>query len=757
MENVQRLRIAIRGVVQGVGFRPFVFRLAEELGLHGWVMNSSQGVFVEIEGSRGLVDGFLTRVRNEKPVHSYIQSFEASYLDPVGFETFEIRASRETGEKTALVLPDIATCPDCLKEIFDSANRRYLYPFTNCTHCGPRYSIIESLPYDRSNTAMKNFTMCEQCLDEYHDPADRRFHAQPNACPRCGPKLSAWDDSGKTLSEGHEALLYTAERLGCGDIVAVKGLGGFHLMVDARNEQAVSRLRRRKRRSEKPLAVMVSSLEQAKDECRVDFFEERSLVSPESPIVLLRRKTEWDASVIAGNIAPNNPTLGVMLPYTPLHHILMRRLGFPVVATSGNISDEPICIDEREALVRLGDIADLFLVHDRPIVRQVDDSVVKVTMEREMMLRRSRGFAPLPITLKNGCRNLLSVGAHQKNAIALQVGDNAIVSQHIGDLETAEAFGAFQKTVDCLKNLFETEPVEAVCDLHPDYLSTRYAEELSIPVKKVQHHHAHVASCMAENDLDGPVLGVAWDGTGYGTDGTVWGGEFLRVDGRSFERIAAFRPFKLPGGAQAVKEPRRAALGVLFEMFGPELFDQDDIFLPLEAFDRVELKIVERMVLNGFNSPSTSSAGRLFDAVSALVGLRQIASFEGQGAMELEFAIGGTSTDDYYPFTITDRIDWAPLIRRILEDLRNGVEIGPIAAKFHNSLAEIIVEVGKKTGEEKIVLSGGCFQNEYLTERVVRRLNSEGFRPYWHQRVPPNDGGICLGQLYAADGDRSEK
>ncbi|MBU3914173.1 carbamoyltransferase HypF [bacterium] len=750
MSKIQRLRLVIRGAVQGVGFRPFVYRLAKELKLPGWVINSSQGVFIEVDGQKNSLDDFLLRVQNEKPRSSYIQSFESSYLDPAGFTEFEIRKSSDTGEKTVLVLPDIATCPDCLKEIFDPADRRYLYPFTNCTNCGPRYSIIESLPYDRPHTSMRHFQMCDDCLEEYGNPENRRFHAQPNACPKCGPRVSAWNLKGETLKEGQNAMLYTAERLAEGKIAAVKGLGGFHLLVDARNEEAVNRLRSRKRRNEKPFAVMMTALEAVQDECEVNRFEARLLCSPESPVVLLRRKKDNRLSMVADCVASGNPTLGIMLPYTPLHHILMNSIGFPVVATSGNLSDEPICIDEKDAVKRLGEIADFFLVHNRPIVRHVDDSLARVMLGREMLLRRARGYAPLPVCLNRKGNTVLAVGAHQKNTIALRVGENAVISQHIGDLETLESYEAFKEAISSLKKLYNTEPTAIVCDLHPDYMSTKYATELNLPIKKVQHHHAHVVSCMAENQLKGRVLGVSWDGTGYGEDGTIWGGEFLHCDTTEFKRIASIRSFMLPGGTQAVKEPRRSALGVLYEMYGEKLFEMDELS-PLKSFEPSERSLMKQVLKSGFNSPVTTSMGRLFDAVSSLLGFRQIVSFEGQGAMELEFAIGSTTSEESYSFSVSDHIDWMPLIERILDDLEKSVEKGLISAKFHNSLAEMVVQVAKKTGEERVVLSGGCFQNRYLTERTVNRLKNEGFKPYWHQRVPPNDGGISLGQLYAGE------
>jgi hydrogenase maturation protein HypF len=779
MDDLQRIQIAIQGAVQGVGFRPFIYRLATEMGLPGWVMNSSRGVVIEAEGSKPQMDAFLLRIEKEKPPRAFIQSLEFSFLDLIGFSRFEIRHSDAAGPPTALVLPDIAVCPDCLKELFDPSNRRYLYPFTNCTNCGPRFTIIELLPYDRVNTTMKTFEMCESCREEYENPLDRRFHAQPNACPVCGPHLELWDGTGNVQSRQHTALLEAAAAIRAGKIVAVKGLGGFHLMVDAGNEQAVVRLRDRKHREEKPFALMYPSLESVKRDCEVSELEERLLLSAESPIVLLRRSAAPHPSRltphagVAPSIAPGNPYLGVMLPYTPLHHLLMVELGFPVVATSGNLSDEPICTDEREAVKRLGGITDLFLVHNRPIVRHVDDSVVRIMMGRELVLRRARGYAPLPVRLKEPAPPLLAVGGHLKNTVALTVGNNIFISQHIGDLETREAFEAFREVIASFRALYNTQPERIVCDMHPDYLSTRYAKDQGTPLTAVQHHFAHVASCMAENELEGTVLGVAWDGTGYGPDGTIWGGEFLKTDAASFRRAASFRTFRLPGGASAVKEPRRTAAGMLYEIIGDRLFDRVDLPL-LRSFAASERTVLRTMLARGVHSPRTSSAGRLFDAVASIIGLRQRVSFEGQAAMELEFAIGDERTEEAYEFQIVNcglrieeaeeihrqseiknsqsamTIDWEPMISGILEDVRSGVPVARISAKFHNTLAEIIVDVARRVGEERVVLTGGCFQNQYLTERTVRRLETEGLRPYWHQRVPPNDGGIALGQVFAA-------
>jgi hydrogenase maturation protein HypF len=830
-----RLKLTVRGAVQGVGFRPFVFRLATGLGLAGWVNNSPQGVFIEAEGPRAELEKFLLRLEIEKPPRSFIQSLEASWLDPAGYTAFEIRPSETGGNKTALVLPDIATCPDCLREIFDPKNRRHRYPFTNCTNCGPRFSIIESLPYDRANTSMKAFTMCPQCRAEYDDPRDRRFHAQPNACPVCGPWLELWKgsrvcenaESPRSHERGYGALLAAAKAIREGKIVAVKGLGGFHLMTDARNDKAVRLLRERKQREEKPFALMFPSLESVKAECEVSPLEERLLRSPESPIVLLRQIRN-PKSEIRNSCAPGNPYLGAMLPYTPLHHLLMAELGFPVVATSGNLSDEPICTDEREALERLGGIADVFLVHNRPIVRHVDDSIVRVMLDRELVLRRARGYAPLPITIGGASsasphnqgvaelrppKIILAVGAHLKNAVALSVGNQVFISQHIGDLETEQAHSAFRRVIADFEKLYEVRPQIIAADLHPDYLSTKFALERRPParhesentgdqpavpeagapiVMQVQHHIAHVLSCMAENEIAPPALGVSWDGTGYGLDGTVWGGEFFLVTNESIERIAHLRPFRLPGGDKAVKEPRRTALGLLYEISGDAIFERTGA-APVAAFSAPELATLKTMLAKKLNSPVTTSMGRLFDAVASLINLRQQIRFEGQAAMELEFALDGVETEQRYelplvksaeqsrtgvppvrrapqceqtkettsvslcstgagetPALLSLVLDWSPMIEAILADVKNGIPVATISARFHNALAESIVAVAKHAGQNRVVLSGGCFQNRYLTERAVRRLQAEGFRPYWHQRVPPNDGGIALGQVVAA-------
>jgi hydrogenase maturation protein HypF len=751
----QRIRVAIAGTVQGVGFRPFVYRLAHDLGLGGWVRNSPRGVLIEVEGSEDDLASFLQRIPNEKPRNAVIHTTDWTLTRPIGETSFAIRPSDGGLTKTAPILPDIATCPDCRREIFDAHDRRYRYPFTNCTNCGPRFSIVTSLPYDRPNTSMATFDMCPRCRLEYENPFDRRFHAQANACPECGPSVRLLDRDGKTLAVKDQGLHETAAAVRRGLVVAVKGMGGFHLMVNAHDDEAVKRLRERKQRDEKPFALMFPSLESVLEHCHVSDVEQRLLASPESPIVLLRAR---HPRALPTSIAPGNPYLGAMLPYTPLHQLLLDELAMPVVATSGNLSEEPICISGEEALATLGSIADLFLDHDRPIVRPVDDSVACVTAGRPTMLRRARGYAPSPFFLgaSDGApSSTLAVGGHLKNTAAISIDGQAFVSQHIGDLSTTSSFRNFERAVQWLEDLYDLRPNRVACDLHPDYRSTLFAERLGRPLIRVQHHHAHVLSCMAEHGLDGPVLGVCWDGTGYGPDGTVWGGEFLVADGADFRRAAHFRTFPLPGGEAAVKEPRRAAVGLLYELYNENVWDKTSL-VPLAEFSASERRILRTILQRGLNTPRTSSAGRLFDAVASLLGIRHRSSFEGQAAMDLEFASSGHDTCDFYPFAIEQGeagplvIDWAPMIRAILSDTGADVPRAKIANMFHNTLVEIIAGAAKRCGMKRVVLTGGCFQNRLLAERAILRLRAEGFVPYWHERVPPNDGGISLGQIAAA-------
>jgi len=757
--------MTIRGAVQGVGFRPFIYRLATGLALNGWVSNTARGVLLEVEGPRTTLESFLLRVEREKPAISFIQSLESVWADPCGYNSFEIRES-EGGEKTALVMPDVATCPECLAEVMDPANRRYQYPFTNCTNCGPRYTIIESLPYDRPRTTMKKFTMCAACAKEYKDPANRRFHAQPNACPECGPQLALWDLAGKVLATRNDALLQAASALQAGKIVAVKGLGGFHLMVDARSEDGVRTLRERKRREEKPFALMMPSLAAITAECDVSPLEERMLRSPEAPIVLLRRRAGVESQV-ACNVAPGNPMLGAMLPYTPLHHLLLSAVGFAVVATSGNLSDEPICTDEHEALERLGKIADLLLVHDRPILRHVDDSVVRVMAAREMVMRRARGFAPLPVMVKDELPQILGVGAHQKNTVALAVGRQVFLSQHIGDLETVESGAAFEKVIESLETLYEVKPAAIACDLHPNYVSTVWAGREAAKTKaepiRVQHHYAHALSCMAENEVAAPALAVTWDGSGFGPDGTVWGGEFLKIDECGYRRVARLRPMQLPGSERAVREPRRCGLSALWQTLGEAALERNDL-APVAAFSDSDRRIVGQMLRQGLNAPWTSSAGRLFDAVASIIGMRQQVRHEGQAAMELEWLAEHSDDREVYDFVLDtaaddapSELDWRPMVRGLLRDVAAGIQQAVMARRFHNTLVEMMVRVAGEHKGLNVLLTGGCFQNRLLTELAIARLTDAGGKVYWHQRVPPNDGGIALGQVVAAARQLSEQ
>jgi len=714
-DAMQRLRITLRGAVQGVGFRPFVYRLATEMALKGWVLNSSAGLVVEVEGRSQALENFAERLEREKPAASVVNVRESAWIATEGATRFEILASDHESAKTVNVLPDLATCPQCREELFDPADRRFHYPFTNCTNCGPRYTIVVDIPYDRPNTTMREFVFCPLCKKEYEDPLDRRFHAQPNACPVCGPTLDG------TIEDVAEALLE-------GQIVALKGIGGFQLLVDARNVSAVARLRERKHREEKPFALMMPSLEMAREYCEISSAEAELLESLAAPIVLLQPKPGTD---IAWNVAHCSPYLGVMLPYSPLHHLLMQERRFPLIATSGNRSDEPIATGNQEARARLAGIADRFLMHNRPIVRACDDSVVRLTRGRAGILRRARGYAPLGIRVGHKVPPVLAVGGHLKNTVAIGVDHDVFLSQHIGDLETMEARGGFEKAIADLCRLYRFTPEAVVCDMHPDYASTRWAEESGFAVIKVQHHQAHVASCAAENDVEGPYLGVSWDGTGNGLDGAIWGGEFFRAERNQFARIAHLRSFGLPGGDAAVREGWRSAASLMFEVFGPEATDPK----------------IRPMLERGVNVVPTTSVGRLFDAVACITGLARQNRFEGQAAMLLENEIHGLQTDEAYPLISGD---WGPLIQAVVADMRAGMGVPLIAARFHNALVAWIVEVATQVRLKQVVLSGGVFQNRYLTERAAGVLESRGFEVFTHHRVPPNDGGIALGQVVMA-------
>jgi hydrogenase maturation protein HypF len=727
---LQRLRVTLRGAVQGVGFRPFVYRLATQMSLTGWVLNSSAGLVVEVEGPADQLSEFEKRLERERPQASVVSVRESAWIAAEGSTRFEILLSDTGSSKTVNVLPDLATCNECREELFDPANRRFEYPFTNCTNCGPRYTIVVDIPYDRPNTTMRDFVLCPRCREEYENPANRRFHAQPNACPVCGPRLDG------TIEDAVEALLQ-------GEIVALKGIGGFQLLADARNAAAVARLRERKHREEKPFAVMMPSLEVAREYCQISRAEVQLLESQAAPIVLMQPKPGTD---IAPNVAHCSPYLGVMLPYSPLHHLLMEEGRFPLIATSGNRSDEPICIGNDEAATRLKDIADHFLMHNRPIVRACDDSVVRLTRGRAGILRRARGYAPLGIRVRRNLPPVLAVGGHLKNTVAIGVGQDVFLSQHIGDLDTLEARGAFEKAVADLCRLYSFTPELVACDLHPDYASTQWAERWSersgMPLLRVQHHQAHVAACAAENNVQGDYLGVSWDGTGYGLDGAIWGGEFFRVEENHFERVAHLRPFGLPGGDTAVREGWRSAASLIFEL-EREGQAVPDIYDSPTGNPRLDDSKVRYMLEHGINVTTTTSVGRLFDAVAAITGIARQNRFEGQAAMLLENEIGALRTEEAYPLPGGD---WTPLLSSVLADRHAGIATALIAARFHNALVNWIVEVAVSNKLKQVVLSGGVFQNRYLTERASGVLESRGFDVYTHQRVPPNDGGIALGQ-----------
>lgn len=757
--RVKALSITVRGAVQGVGFRPFIHRIANEIGLAGWVKNSPLGVFIDVEGGKRKLDLFLRRLNDEKPPLSSFQSLETSFHDAEGHHEFRILQSGESGRRISPVPPDTATCPDCLREINDANDRRYHYPFTNCANCGPRYSIIEAIPYDRRNSSMKKFRMCNACFAEFSDPSNRRFHAQPNACPQCGPELAFWDCDGHVGSDLDDPLMSAAQAIRDGDIVALKGLGGFQLLADARNTEAVNELRLRKNGDEKPFAVMFPSVASIERSCTVSREERLLLMSPESPIVLLE-KSNSETSEIAETVAPRCLYLGSMLPYSPLHHLLMAELGFPVVAAGASLAEEPVCIDEHEAVNRLKGVADHYLVHDLPIVRPIDDSIARVVLGRPMVLRRARGYAPLAVELTEELPDGIAVGCHLMNTVAVSRQNRVFISQHIGDMDTEEAYGAFRRSIGDLERLFEINPDRVAHDRHPDHLSTGWANSSSLKTHPVQHHYAHVLSCMAENGLSGPVLGIAWDGTGAGVDGNLWGSEFLKVQERGFTRFAHFSNFPLPGGDAAALEPRRSAIGLLYSIFGDKIFDRTELE-PIRAFDPSEMALIRRMLDRGINSPLTAAAGKLFDAVASIIGLRQMARFEGQTAMELEY-IADTNIDSGYPIKLT-RVENAPalldtsdLIKGVLIDLVNFVPNPVIAARFHNTLIEAILRVARLADEKTIALSGDCFQSKRLTESAVSRLLDEGFDVYWQRDVPTNDGGIALGQLMAL-APRSQK
>jgi len=783
--NIRR-HLDVSGIVQGVGFRPYIYRLARERRLAGAIHNTSSGVSVEIEGTPELVEDFLLCIRSEAPPLARITEISVRNVACRGEREFRIVPTRGGEAVRTLISPDVATCADCVRELLDPKDRRYRYAFINCTNCGPRFTITRNLPYDRPSTSMAVFPMCAACQAEYDDPLNRRFHAQPNACWECGPKLEVWNADGGEI-ENVDPIRHTISRLRAGEIVAIKGLGGFHLAADATNRAAIARLRERKRRVEKPFAIMVGNLSAAAELCEISPGEARALQSIERPIVLVRRKAN---AVIADQVAPFNRDLGIFLPYTPVHHLLFAEGGFrALVMTSGNLSEEPIAIDNREALRRLERLADCFLVHDREILLRSDDSVVRVledagpgastagsldgpgskVLDREgrsepagrgtgiQQLRRSRGFVPVPIFLHKQAPSILAVGGQLKNTICLTKNDHAFLSQHVGDLENLDSCRFFEDAIEHLETILEIKPQRIACDLHPDYFSTKWAVKQPGLVVGVQHHHAHVASCMAENHLDGEVIGIALDGTGYGTDGHIWGGEVLIANYRNFQRAAHFEYIPMPGGEAAIREPWRMAVSYLGHNFPGGLTELD---LPiLDAFGRDRIEFVLRMIERRINSPLTSSCGRLFDAVAALAGIRQKVNYEAQAAIELEMAIGGCHDEPAYPFELYSDNDSyivrsRPLWEAILRDVPEQTPVGVISARFHNGLVDLFRRLAlilrERTGLCRVCLSGGTFNNRYLTENLYRRLRSETFEVFTQRQVPAGDGGISLGQAMVA-------
>jgi hydrogenase maturation protein HypF len=738
-----RRRLFVQGIVQGVGFRPWVHQLAHTCGLTGFVLNSTLGVTIEIEGPEEAQQRFLTEFRTHPPPLAAMDEIHEEELEPVGYSGFEIRESQAAAGEFVLVPPDMATCVDCWADFRDPANRRYGYPFTNCTNCGPRYTIIQDIPYDRRFTTMSEFRMCAACETEYHDPFDRRFHAQPNACADCGPWVELWDHERRLASRG-DAIAQAQRMLEAGHLLAIKGLGGFHLACLASDETLVRRLRERKRRSEKPFAVMARDLECVERWCHVSAEDRAALVSVRRPIVLLPRR---EGSAIAPAVAPGLEWIGLMLPYTPLHHLLFQGASYEaLVMTSGNLSEEPIASHNEEVATRLDSLADYFLIHNRKIQTRVDDSVVRTFGGRERTLRRSRGYAPHPVDLGVPVEQILACGGELKNVFCLTKEHYAVLSQHIGDLENLETLTAFQETLEHMRRFFRVEPVAVAYDLHPQYLSTRFALSME-GVEKigVQHHHAHIASCMAENRLDGTVIGVALDGTGYGTDGQIWGGEFLVCDYAAFERRYHFRYVPLAGGDTAVRQVWRSGLAYLRDAGTDAGFLAEHV--PEKAWN-----VVGKMIEQRINTVDTSSCGRLFDAVAAILGIRTEANYEGQAAMQLE-AAAERAEDGVYRFDLTDgQIDFRETIRSLA---RERARPGLAATRFHNTIARAILEVCNRIRASehlnRVCLSGGTFQNFHLLGLTVDLLLGAGFEVFLHSRVPPNDGGLCLGQAVVAN------
>ncbi|PQA86571.1 carbamoyltransferase HypF [Marinicaulis flavus] len=755
-EEVTRLRLVVQGVVQGVGFRPFVSRLAHDLSLAGHVYNSSEGVSIEIEGPRDNVGAFVRRLRETPPPSAEIDAVRLSSIPVHGDVSFKVRRNCSDQSLTTRAPPDMAICDDCLEEIRDPSNRRYGYPFTNCTNCGPRYSIIETMPYDRAATTMRDFDLCARCAEEYSSPHDRRFHAEPIACSHCGPEIALLDKERVCLARGGEALDHAARFLREGACVAVKGVGGFHLLANACDEAAIRALREKKKRPAKPFAIL-AGLDEAHALAHVSQAEERLLASAAAPIVLVTPKAD---ARFAANLAPNAPEIGIFLPYTPLHRLLSDRAQCPFAATSANGSGEPIIFDETRSYDALSELADFVLFHNRRIRRPIDDAVMRVIDGAPQVLRLGRGLAPGEIKLGGASEAsaILALGGHLKTAPVIVTGERAILGPHVGDLGSLAMDDAFHASIEGLQDLNGVKPEIIACDQHPDYETTRFADDLGLPVIPVQHHHAHILSVMAEHGLEPPVLGVAWDGAGLGPDGTIWGGEFLHIEDGSWTRIARLVPFRLPGGEKAMREPRRSALGALMAM-------NADVNRMAPAFNEKEFSLLQQMVKQGLHSPATSSAGRLFDVCSALLGLCLNASHEGEAAMTLERCARLAREGDCrpYPFDTVKSgapglldIDWRPMLDAMIGDLEARRPAPAIARAIHETFAAMIAGAATIAGIRTVALSGGCFQNRLLTECALRRLRAQGFQVFINRAVPPGDGGLALGQALWARGQALE-
>lgn len=741
VSKIQAKQIDIFGIVQGVGFRPFVFTTAQKYNLRGIVYNTSWGVYIEVEGEEENINSFIKDMKYNAPPLAVIDEIKVKNLEIKNYKDFRIISS-QVNDGFVPISPDMGVCEDCLKEMNDPNNRRYRYPFINCTNCGPRFSIIEDIPYDRPKTSMRVFPMCEKCEEEYNDPHDRRFHAQPVACFDCGPKL---EFVGENCDE--DEIKCVADALKRGKIAAIKGIGGFHLAVNALNDEAVFTLRSRKKRYGKPFAVMMKDLNQVEEYCFVSDEEKKLLLSQRRPIVLLKKKGEK----LAKGVADRLDNLGVMLPYAPLHYLLMEEIDFPIVMTSGNVSEEPLCKNNEEALEKLKGIADVFLLNNRDIVNRIDDSVTIFNAGAERVIRRARGYAPQPILLKKNAKvNVLAVGGFYKNTFCLTQGHYAFISHHIGDLDNEKTFEYYVEQIERYKRLFRVNPEVIAHDMHKGYLSTQYALSCDLPRVEVQHHHAHIASCMAEYDITDKVIGIAYDGTGYGMDGNIWGAEFLICDLKDFLRVGHLEYKPLPGGEQAIKKIYRTALGFISQDIN---FYKDFV----GKFDSKEIDIILKQIERRINTPYASSMGRFFDAAASLLGLRDEVLFEGQGAMELESLI--IENDDFYDFDVYRNeeyiIDPEIILHQLYEDYRKGVDKRIIATKFHNSIVEFTFYLALKLREElginKVVLSGGSFQNKYLLKKLMTKLTDSGFETYTNSKVPCNDGGISLGQAVIAN------